>query len=55
MDPRKSFLCKANRHLINDIFRPWGNQSPCPVCEYEKKEKFIQEIKKQMRKEIRII
>lgn len=33
MDPRKNFKCVKRGHIINDSQRPFGDLSPCPICE----------------------
>lgn len=40
-DPRKTFVCPARRHLLNDNERPWGKESLCPYCEYESMDAFV--------------
>lgn len=34
-DPRKNFICKARKHIINDIQRLFGKKSECELCFYE--------------------
>jgi len=53
MDPRKEFVCINRRHVINDRLRPWGRQSPCPVCEWEDFQKKCREIDRLKNKEQR--
>ncbi len=34
-DPRKNFICKARKHVLNDSQRPFGKQSDCEFCFYD--------------------
>lgn len=34
-DSRKNFICKARKHIINDVNREWGKDSICFLCEIE--------------------
>lgn len=31
-DPRKNFICKARKHIVNDINRNHGKDSECFFC-----------------------
>jgi rubrerythrin len=32
-DPRKTFVCRVCGCKINDKYREWGKETPCPRCE----------------------
>lgn len=31
-DPRKNFVCNKCGAIINDRYRYWGTETPCPNC-----------------------
>lgn len=34
-DPRKNFICKARKHIVNDTQRLFGKHSDCELCFYD--------------------
>jgi len=34
-DPRKRFICKARKHVVSDMARPFGYESECIFCMIE--------------------
>lgn len=39
-DPRKNFICKARKHIINDTIRNYGRDSECFFCIMELRKTF---------------